>query len=327
MQPLISIIIPCRNEEKYIGKCLDSIIANDYPKDKLEVLVIDGMSEDKTKEILEKYSSQYFFIKRLENQGKFTPFGLNIGVKESKGEIILRMDAHAIYEKDYISKCVRYLNEYSVDNIGGRIMTIPRENTILAQAIALCLSNQFGAGNSYFRIGSKEPILVDTVFGGCYKKEVFGKIGLFNEKLKRSQDLEFNLRLRRAGGKILLIPEIVSYYFSASNFKDFLKHNFLDGIWATYPLKLVKVPFRLRHYFPLFFVSSLIGLALLSILSPVFLPFLLSIFGLYLLINLYFSLGIAIREKDFKYFFIIPIVFAARHFGYGLGSILGLIKP
>ena len=113
----ISIIIPCRNEEKYTGKCLDSIIMQDYPKENLEVLVIDGASEDKTREIVQDFSSQYPFIKLLTNPQKFTPFALNIGIKAAKGEIIVRMDAHAGYEKDYVSKCVAHLMESGADNV------------------------------------------------------------------------------------------------------------------------------------------------------------------------------------------------------------------
>jgi len=305
----VSIIIPCRNEEKYIGKCLDSIIRQDFPKENLEVLVIDGMSEDKTEEIVAKYASKYSFIKLLDNSKKFTPFGLNIGVKEAKGEIILRMDAHASYEKDYISKCLKYLKEYNADNVGGILKTLPAENTISAEAIALSLSHPFGVGTSYFRLGAKEPREVDTVFGGCYKREVFEKIGLFNENLKRSQDIEFNLRLKRTGGKILLVPDIISYYYPKSNLEDFFLHNFEDGTWAVLPLKFVKTPLKLRHYIPLIFVLTL--------------P--LSIWP-YIPISLFFSAQIAFCEKDLRLFFVMPLVFATRHFGYGLGSIFGLIK-
>ena len=322
----VSIIIPCRNEEKYIGKCFDSIIRQDFPKENLEVLVIDGMSEDKTKEIVAKYASKYSFIKLLDNSKKFTPFGLNIGVKEAKGEIILRMDAHASYEKDYISKCLKYLKEYNADNVGGILKTLPAENTISAEAIALSLSHPFGVGTSYFRLGAKEPREVDTVFGGCYKREVFEKIGLFNENLKRSQDIEFNLRLKRAGGKILLVPNIISYYYPKSNFKDFFKHNFSDGIWTTYPLKFGIRIFSLRHLIPLFFVLSLICFLFFSLISKISLLIFLTIFFLYLFLNFLFSFQISIREKDFRYIFLMPIAFSARHFGYGSGSIWGLVK-
>lgn len=309
MEKSVSVIIPCRNEEKFIEKCLDSIIQQDYPKDKLEVLVVDGMSEDKTKDIVKTYSERYSFVKLLENRKKFTPFGLNIGIKGAKGEVIIRMDAHAGYEKDYISKCLKYLNEYDADNVGGIMRTMPSKDTVSAKAIAICLSNIFGAGDSSFRTGSDKPKWVDTVFGGCYKKEVFDRIGLFNENLLRSQDMELNLRLKRAGGKILLVPDAVAYYYPKSNFKDFFLHNLKDGVWAVYPLKFVKFPLKLRHYIPLVFVLTL--------------P--LNIW-LYFPVSLFFSAKIAFREKDFRLFFIMPLAFGARHIGYGLGSIFGLLK-
>ncbi len=305
----VSIIIPCRNEEKYIGKCLDSIIAQDFSKEQIEVLVVDGMSEDRTKKIIEDYSKQFPFIKLLNNLNKLIPFALNIGIKNAKGEIIIRMDAHATYEKDYVSKSVKYLKEYGADNVGGVIKTIPSKNSLVARAITIVLSHPFGAGNSYFRIGSKNEREVDTVFGGCYKREVFEKIGFFDENLTRSEDVEFNLRLKRAGGKILLVPNIVSYYYPKSNLKDFFIHNIKDGIWVIFPLKFVRTPLKLRHYIPLIFILTL--------------P--LSIWP-YILLSLFFSLQIAFREKNFKLFFIMSVVFFCRHFGYGLGSIFGLIK-
>jgi glycosyltransferase involved in cell wall biosynthesis len=192
----VSIIIPCRNEEKYIGKCLDTLLKQDYPKDDLEILVVDGASEDNTKEIVKGYSQKYPFIRLLDNPKKYTPFGLNIGIKLSKGKIIIRTDAHSGYEKDYVSKCVKYLDEYKADNVGGGIKTLPAQNTIQAKAIAIVLSHHFGVGGAVFRKGAQKLVEVDTVFGGCYKKDVFDKIGYFNENLFRTQDLEFNMRLK-----------------------------------------------------------------------------------------------------------------------------------
>ncbi len=324
--PFVSIIIPCRNEEKYIAKCLDSIIINDYPKEKLEVLVMNGASEDKTKQIVQTYTERYPFIKLRENPKKFTPFGLNIGLKEAKGGVIMRMDAHAGYERDYISKCMKYLLESNADNVGGIIKTLPAKNTIVAKAIAIALSHFFGVGGSYFRMGSKKPMWTDTVFGGCYKREVFSKVGFFDERLRRSQDIEFNKRLARAGGKILLVPEIKSIYYPQSDFKNFLKHNFNDGIWAIYPLKFGIVFFSLRHLIPLFFISSLIILAILSFFYSIFFKIFLFEIGIYFLANSYFSAKISFKEKDLKYFPLMLIAFTIRHFGYGFGSIWGLIK-
>jgi len=322
----VSIIIPCRNEEKYIKKCLDSILEQDYPKDKMEVLVIDGMSQDKTRKIIKRYSKKYQFIRLLKNYKKNTNFAFNIGIKKSRGEIVMIMGAHAGYEKSYITKCVKYLQECGADNVGGIIKTLPAKDTILAKAITICLSHPFGAGNSYFRIGSKEPKWVDTVFGGCYPKKIFQKIGLFNENLVRSQDIEFNRRLRKADGKILLAPDIISYYYPKDNLGDFFVHNFYDGIWTIYSLKFVKTPLCLRHYIPLCFVLGFMIIGLLGIFWPIFFWLFLIFLASYCLVALFFGFQIALKQKRTSYIILLPLAFAARHFGYGLGSLWGLIK-
>jgi len=307
--PLVSIIVPCRNEKKYVKSCLDSFLNQDYPKNKIEVLVIDGMSEDDTKEIVGECFKKYPFIKFFDNPKKYTSFAFNIGIKESKGDFIVIGGAHSIYDKDYISKCVKYSLKYDADNVGGVIRTKAISDSLVAKAIAFCLSSFFGVGDSYFRTGSEKPRWVDTVFGGCYKRKVFERIGFFNEKLIRSSDMEFNLRLKRAGGKILLVPDIISYYYPKDNLKDFFLHNIRDGIWAILPLKFTKIPLKLRHYIPLIFILTL----------PI------SIW-LYIPVSLYFSLKIAFQQKNWRYFFIMPIVFAVRHIGYGVGSVWGFVK-
>lgn len=324
--PMVSIVIPMRNEEKYIGKCLQSILENDYPLEKMEIFVIDGMSEDATREIVEGYVQQYPFIRLLDNPKKIVPVAMNIGIEHTRGEIIMRIDAHATYQKDYISKCVEYLSKYGADNVGGIIKIVTRENTLIGRCIALASSHPFGGGNAYYRIGSKEPRWVDTVPFGCYRREVFQKIGLYNENLVRSQDMEFNLRLKRKDGKILLHPEIVSYYYIRSNLKAIFRHRFTDGIWAIYPLKFVKMPLSWRHYVPLAFVLSLIGSIMLFPLFPFFLWLFLFIVGSYSLANIYFSYRIAFCQRNFRYFFIMPVIFTTFHIGYGLGSIWGAIK-
>ena len=171
--PLVSVIVPCRNEEKFIEKCFDSIVSQDYPNEKLEILIVDGMSEDKTREILKEYQKKYLFIKVLDNLEKIAPIALNIGIKIANGEIIIRMDSHATYDKKYISKCVKYLIENNADNVGGTMVTLPENNSLTARAIALALSHPFGVGNSHFRMATKKLKSVDTVFGGCYRNEIY----------------------------------------------------------------------------------------------------------------------------------------------------------
>lgn len=317
--------MPTRNEEKYIVKCLQSILENDFPKNKIEILVVDGMSEDGTREILNQSIQKCQFIKIVDNPRKIVPSALNLGINKAKGEIIMRVDAHTTYDKKYIVKCVKYLEAYNADNVGGICITLPENNTIFARTIALVLSHPFGVGNAYFRTGSKEPRAVDTVPFGCYKKEVFDKIGLFNENLIRNQDIDFNLRLKRAGGKILLVPDIVSYYHARSTLKDLFTQNFWNGFWVIYSNKFAKIPFSLRHLVPFLFVISLIGSLTLSLIYRPFFYFFILIFISYLITNIFFSFTCSL-QKSSKYFFPLILSFATLHISYGLGSLWGFIK-
>lgn len=323
--PYITTIIPCRNEEIFIGKCLESILDNNYPKDKLEVLVVDGMSEDNTGDIIKKYTENYPFIKYFENSSKIQSSAMNIGVRHAKGDIIIRMDAHTTYDKDYFSKCINCLDKYNADNVGGICITMPGNDTAMAKAIALSLSHPFGVGNSYFRIGLKEPKSVDTVPFGCYRKEVFDRIGLFNENLVRNQDIEFNIRLKNAGGKIILVPDIESYYYARTKLKDLARNNFWNGFWVIYSTKFAKMPFSIRHLIPLVFVTSLMS----SLIGSIFYAPLAYIFSLiftaYFITSVFFSINISF-SKGLKLIPLLVPTFFTLHFSYGLGSIWGFIR-
>lgn len=325
--PLVSVIIPCHNEEKFIDKCLESIIKQSYPKDKLEVLVVDGKSEDGTREILEKYIEKYPFIRLLDNPKRITPCALNLGIKDVKGELILWMSAHNKYDKEYILKCITYMERFSADAVGGAIKVIPRNDRLIDKMVCDSLSHPFGVGSSIYRTGALSPQWVDTAFGICYKKEVFDKIGLFNEKLIRGQDMEFSLRMKKAGLKILLAPEIISYYYARSDLKTFIRHNFKNGLWAILPFKFTThMPVSWRHLVPLTFVLSIIGFGLLGFFSLFSRLIFLLIISLYFLCNLYFCFRITVKEKKFKLLFPIPFTFFCLHFCYGLGSFFGLAQ-
>lgn len=321
---MVSVIIPCRNEEKYIAKCLDSIINNNYAQTALEVLVVDGMSDDSTREIVRKYADNYAWIKLLDNPKKIVPTAMNIGIKNAKGDIIIRMDAHNRYSKDYISKCVEYLQKYNVDNVGGVWVTLPGGNTLTAHSIALGLSSPFGIGNAYFRLGLREPKYVDTVPFGCYKKEVFDRIGLFDEDLIRNQDDEFNLRLIKNGDKILLVPDIVSYYYARDSLAKLWKMYFQYGYFKPLVAYKIRTILTWRQLVPPVFISSLIFLGVFSFFFKFSsLIFLFVILG-YLLINMGFSSLISAKE-GVKYIFVLPITFAVLHFSYGFGYLKGIL--
>jgi len=292
----------------------------------MECLVVDGASSDSTADIISELSQIHPWIRLLRNPKRITPISLNIGIQNASGEVILRLDAHGTYPPDYVSKCVYYLERFGADNVGGVIRTIPAGDTLLAQTLALVISHPFGIGNSSFRTGVREPREADTVPFGCFRKSVFQRVGLFHEKLARSQDMEFNVRLRRARGRIILVPDIVSNYLSRSTLKSFLKHCFTNGVWALYPLKFVRIPFSIRHYIPLIAVLTLLGLGGTSLVYPMFGLALAFAILLYVLTSVCAASHIALRERRASYLFTMPFAFACLHLSYGLGSLVGLFK-
>jgi len=322
----ISIIIPARNEGKFIGACLDSLIAQRFPREKMQILVVDGASTDDTKSIALSYAAKHPFVKVLDNPDKFTPYSMNIGVKNATGDAVTIAGAHSTYQPDYIEKSIRYLNEYDADNVGGILKTEPAVQTRAARAIVMVLSSFFGVGNALFRTGVSTPTWADTVFGGCFRRELYETIGLYNEKLTRSQDMEFNMRLKKAGGKILLAPDIVSVYHPKTTIAAFFEHNFRDGIWAVLPMRYGAPLFKIRHLLPGLFVLGLVTSLVASFFLPFFIyPFFAGI-GIWLAVAIVFSLSSAAKEKDIL---LAPFVFGAlgaRHFGYGAGSLVGLMR-
>jgi len=324
MDTFVSVIIPVRNEEKHISECIDSITSQTYPKENLEVLLIDGRSEDNTRKIIEKYSRSYSYIKVLDNPRKIVPTALNIGIKASKGDVIIRMDAHTYYDKNYISKCIETLKNIDAYNVGGPIVTLPGDSTLKAKAIALATSHPFGVGNSKFRTSQKAQY-VDTVAFGAFKREIFDKIGLFNENLPRNQDIEFNSRIRKFGGKIFLNPEIKSYYHNQSTLKGLWKQNFKNGMWNIFTHVISGNPLSIRHYIPFVFVISLIMSIFLALIHPAGI-FLFSLIAVsYLGANAISTFKIGFNH-GLKVIPLLPIVFFTLHFSYGLGSLFGIFR-
>ena len=324
--PKVTIIVPTRNEVHFIEKCLNSFMISDYPEHLMEIIIVDGMSEDGTRDIVKEISIRDNRVLLIDNEKKITPIAMNLGVKASTGEYIFFSGAHSEMPSDYISKCVRHAIESDADNVGGVVKTEPRENSPVGRAIAEVLSHPIGVGGAKFRTGVIKPTEVDTVPFGCYKREVFDRIGYFNEQLVRNQDIELNLRLKRAGGRIILYPDIEFNYYARSTYGDLWRNSFGNGYWVIAGSRFSNVPFSLRHIVPFLFVSFLLVLGLISIWVPfVRIPYLVVI-TLYISLLLIASLGISLRPGKSALLLPAFIGFIVLHIAYGLGSLKGLLQ-
>lgn len=323
---MLSIIIPTYNEESYIDQCLESVLRQDYPADNTEVLVVDGRSSDNTRIIVENYCKKYPRIKLLDNPKRIVPFAMNIGVKESVGDYIIRLDAHAIYPPNYFSTLIKLAHKYNTDNIGGVCETEVKNKTTKTWAIKKVLSHKFGVGNSLFRIGVSTIQIVDTVPFGCYKRDVFDRFGMFDERLVRNQDVELNKRIAKGGGLILLVPEIKCTYFARETFSDLVKNNYSNGLWNILTVYYTRTfqSLSLRHFIPLLFVLSIILPVLLSVFHFNLIQIALFFLVFYIIVLLGVCISIS-RLKVWRVLYLFP-VFMLLHFSYGVGSIAGFFK-
>jgi succinoglycan biosynthesis protein ExoA len=323
MRPFVSVIVPCRNEASFIEPCIESILGSDYPAGRMEVIVADGMSGDGTRNLLNDLAARDPRVRILDNPERITPVALNRAIAASNGEIVVRFDAHAVMPPDYVRRCVELLASTGADNAGGSIRTVAQSTGRFAGPIVAALSSRFGVGNSAFRTTSdgQGARAADTVFGGCWRRGIFSRIGGFNENLTRSQDIEFNLRIAHAGGSIVLDPQIVCDYYAGAEMPRFCAHNFSNGVWAVLPFAFCAiVPVRWRHLIPLAFVTSL----LVSTLLP--LPWSIAVAAAYTAANLAASLAVAVSKRRAAYLVLMPIVFLSLHLSYGFGSAWGCVQ-
>ena len=316
----VSIVMPVYNEEKYISNCIDSLLLQDYEQSLMEWIFVDGCSTDSTVKIIESYKNKYpRLIICLSNKNKTVPYAMNIGINEAKGKYIIRLDAHADYSMDYISKCVYYLDTIDADNVGGVAET--KSRGLVGNAIAMMLSSKFGVGNSQFRTNGSSGY-VDTVPFGAFRKEVFEKWGGYDERLTRNQDNEMNYRIRKNGGKIFLASDIrFSYYCrdTISGIVDMAKKN---GMWNIITMKLCPGSMGIRHFIPLAFLLSIIILPTMSLWCDKILLLLLLEMILYTVLSLIFACK---ASKNYLYTILVFILFPIFHLSYGYGSLKGII--
>lgn len=322
--PSVTVLVPCRNEAGYIEPCLRSILANDYPRDRLEVLVLDGMSDDGTREIVQAIAAETSMVRLVPNPGRIVPTGLNLGIRAARGEVIVRMDAHNEYPVDYIPKLVSWLERTGADNVGGACITRPANESAKARAIALALAHPFGVGNAHFRIGSTRLRQVDTVPFGCFRRELFERVGLFDEELARNQDDEMNFRITRAGGRVLLVPDVVSYYFARASWRKLAAMYYYYGYYK--PLVTYKVGriMTVRQTVPALFTLALIGGGLAAPSVAVVAWLWSAMLTAYVLAALGSAAG-ARRQGGLRCALLLAATFPVLHLGYGIGFLRGLL--
>jgi len=351
----VSIVVPCRNEIGHIRRFLHSVSVQETPGMNVEVLVADGMSDDGTRQVLDRYVRERsdrnsdrrddesdtslgrcprwldeklpaFFV--IDNVKQTASSGLNTAIRAAQGDIIIRMDVHTEYAPDYVRNCVEILNETCADNVGGPART--RADGYMARAIALGFHSRFACGGARFRDPRYEGY-VDTVPYGCWRKSTLEGLGLFDETLVRSQDDELNVRIAASGGKIWQSPKITSWYRPRTNLSSLFRQYFQYGFWKVSVIRKHRKPPSWRNLIP--------GASLFAAIALLFAAAIAMLIGLMHLRNeflcdwaalssLYFAASISAsflsaRKHGWKFLPILPVVFATYHLSYGLGSLLG----
>ncbi len=319
----VSVIIPCLNEQRYIEQCLRSILAAEFPADKMEVIVVDGNSTDSTVSIVQNLQDEFDNVKLLFNPDKIVPIAMNLGIDKALGDTIIRLDAHAKYPKNYITELVHWKNKLNAANVGALINTDCKSKNPKSQAIVRVLSHKLGVGNGLFRVGVDEVLEVDTVPFGCFDKSVLREVGGYDPRLIRNQDIELNKRIKNKGGKVFLIPTVKCTYFARETWSELFNNNYKNGLWNLKTVYLTHNfgSLSLRHFIPLCFILSLVLPVILSFFYQPFLLVSLASLLLYFLLVGFVSFSMDRRETSVFHLF---FTFIVLHISYGLGSLIGL---
>ena len=297
------------------------MLEQDYPRELMEVIVIDGMSTDATREIVAEIAKTDTRVRLLDNPKQIAPTALNIGTRESKGEIVIRVDGHCEIARDYVSRCVAHLENGEADGVGGPIETIGEG--FVAKAIAVAMSSKFGVGGSAFRTIDDQNILVDTIAFPAYRRSVIETAGGYDEEMVRNQDDEYNFRLRKMGFKLLLASDVRSRYHSRATVRKMISQFAQYGFWKVRVLQKHPRQMSLRHFIPSIFVFVLLVSLFLSLFIYFAWWFFFVSLGSYVLANLACSLIVGKRE-GLKYVAILPFVYLSIHLSYGFGMLFGL---
>ena len=337
--PLTTVIMPIRDEAAYIKQSLGAVLAQDYPPERIEILVVDGMSGDGTRAIVQQVidelqelpeeSGQSFSdrpmpaLVLLDNPSRIVSTALNVGMRHAHGGVIIRVDGHCEIAPDYVRRCVDHLQNDGIDGVGGPLETVGK--TALARIIGVAMSSNFGVGGSPFRTIQRRATQADTVPFPAYSRAAIERGGPFDEELVRNQDDEYNYRLRKLGAKILLAPDVRSRYYSRTSFRSLSHQYFQYGFWKVRVLQKHPRQMRPRQFVPVAFVTAALGSGALFWVLPASWILPLLVVGSYALANAAASIYTSAR-KGWQYLPLLPLVYAILHISYGLGFLAGLVR-
>jgi len=315
--------MPIRNEADFIARSLGAVLAQDYPADRLEVLIADGMSTDGTRAIIAAMAADHprIPVTVIDNPGRIVPTGFNAALARARGDVIVRVDGHTVVAPDYVRECVAALERSGADNVGGRMTAV--STSPWGQAVAWATSSPFGVGGARFHYSDREE-WVDTVYMGAWPRRVFELLSGFDPELVRNQDDEFNYRLRAQGGRILLSPRIKSQYYNRTSLRSLWRQYYQYGFYKVRVLQKHPRQMRPRQFVPPAFVTSFLGGALLFPLNKRLRVLWTLMIAAYAVANLMASWRIA-RKAGRAHFQRLPLVFCILHFSYGLGFLHGLV--
>lgn len=323
---VVSFIIVAYNAEKFLDNSLNSLLNQDYGLKKIEVILVDSVSSDKTKKIMMKFkkdnTSKFKRILVLDNKNRTLPYGWNVALKEAHGDAIVRVDAHSKFPKDFISNNIKEM-EKGENIVGGHRISITSDNSRWQKLLLVAEESLFGSGIAKYRRQDKREY-VSTLAHAMYRKKVFDDVGLYNVNLSRTEDNEMHYRMKKAGYKFLLSPDVLSYHCARNTFKGMIKQKYGNGKWIGITMYFCPKCFSLYHFIPFCFVLGLIFCGILAILKlPIFL---LILIGLYLLFNIVNLIVIIINNKFYIEYLSLPFIFFILHMTYGIGTLVGLTK-
>jgi glycosyltransferase involved in cell wall biosynthesis len=320
--PLVSVVMPVRNEERFIRHSVAAVLSQDYPAYRMEVLIADGMSTDSTRDILERLAARDSRLRIIDNPGRIVATGLNASIATARGDIIIRVDGHCEVAPDYVRRCVTHVLDDDVDGVGGYVETIGE--TYTARVIARAMSSTFGVGGVAFRTGGGRSLLADTIPFPAYRRDAIERAGQYDEEFIRNQDDEYNYRLRKLGAKLLLAADVRSRYFSRSTLRSLWRQYYGYGFWKVRVLQKHPHQMSARQFVPAAFLISLAGSAALALALPAARSAFLSVAAAYAIVNI--AATVWTCRRDPAAIPLMPVAFAALHFGYGLGFLKGLAQ-